>query len=88
LFNFVVVFPLKLCDVLNKAFPTPEYLTLNPSGVDISSEAVYFMKMKKTKDGVVPDKFEKIPFGKNIEINENLTNINNLNTFYYKYFKL
>lgn len=63
----------KVCEVLNKAFPTPEYLTLNPSGVDIASDAVYFMRLKKTKDGIVPDKFEKIPFGKNIEINETLT---------------
>jgi len=58
---------------LNKAFPTPEYLTLNPSGVDIASDAVYFIKFKKTNAGIVPDKFEKIPFNKNIDINETLT---------------
>jgi len=63
----------KICEVLNKAFPTPEYLTLNPSGVDIASDAVYFMRLKKTRDGIVPDQFEKIPFGKNIDINESLT---------------
>jgi Tfp pilus assembly PilM family ATPase len=62
----------KIVEVLNEAFPTPEYLTFNPSGVDIASDAIYFMKFKKTRDGVVPDVFEKIPFGKNIDINENL----------------
>jgi hypothetical protein len=39
----------KICEVLNKAFPTPEYLTLNPSGVDITSDAIYFMRLKKSK---------------------------------------
>jgi Tfp pilus assembly PilM family ATPase len=62
----------KICEVLNKAFPTPEYLTLNPSGIDIASDAVYFMKLKKNRDGIVPDQFEKISFGKNIDINETL----------------
>ena len=62
-----------LCHVLNEAFPTPEYLTLNPSGIDIASDDVYFMKLKKTKNGLLPDKYEKIPFNKNIDINETLT---------------
>jgi Tfp pilus assembly PilM family ATPase len=60
-------------DFLSSAFPTPEYLSLNPSSIDIASDAVYFMRLKKSKHGIVPDKFEKIPFGKNIEINETLT---------------
>jgi len=59
-------------DFLSSAFPTPEYLNFNPSGIDIASDAVYFMKLKKNKEGLVPDKFEKISFGKNIEINETL----------------
>jgi len=31
------------------------------------------VKFKKNKNGIVPDKFEKISFGKNIEINEKMT---------------
>ena len=63
----------KLCEALNSAFPTPEYLSLNPSGIDITSEAVYFMRLKKTKQGIVPDKFEKVSFNKTIDINDTLT---------------
>jgi Tfp pilus assembly PilM family ATPase len=55
------------------AFPTPKYLSLNPSGVDIAPDGIYFMTLKKKKTGLFPDKFEKISFGKNIEINENMS---------------
>jgi Tfp pilus assembly PilM family ATPase len=55
------------------AFPTPKYLSLNPSGVDIATDAIYFLTLKKTKHGIVPDKYEKIPFGKTIEVNENIS---------------
>ena len=50
----------KIFEVLNKAFPAPEYLTLNPSAIDIASDAIYFMRLKKTREGIVPNKFEKI----------------------------
>lgn len=63
----------KVADMFHAAFPTPEYLSLNPSGIDIASDAVYFTRLKKTKQGIVPDVFEKISFGKNIDINETLS---------------
>lgn len=63
----------KACDAFYNAFPTPEYLSLNPVGIDIASDAIYFMKLKKTKNGLLPEKYEKISFGKNIDINESLS---------------
>jgi len=59
----------KASDFLNNAFPTPDYLSLNPSGIDIAPDAIYFMRLKKNKHGVIPEKYEKVPFGKNINLN-------------------
>jgi len=55
------------------AFPTPKYLSLNPAGIDITPDGIYFMTLKKNKEGLLPDRFEKITFNKNIEINENIS---------------
>ncbi len=63
----------KACDIFHDAFPTPEYLTLDPVGIDIASDAIYFMKLKKNKDGLFPEKYDQISFGKNIDINESIS---------------
>lgn len=47
---------------LEKAFPTPLFLTLNPFGLDISSKAVRIMRFKKTKVGLIPEIYDEVLF--------------------------
>jgi Tfp pilus assembly PilM family ATPase len=50
------------------AFPLPYYLSLKPMGIDITSNAVRFVKFKKTVTGYIPILHKEIIFKKSINI--------------------
>jgi Tfp pilus assembly PilM family ATPase len=47
---------------INRAFPTPTYLSLDPVALDITPFEVRVMKLKPSKVGLVPHFFRTIPF--------------------------
>jgi Tfp pilus assembly PilM family ATPase len=52
----------KIGDRLLLAFPTPKYLSLGPAGLDITSNSIRVMKLKKTPAGFVPSLYKEVKF--------------------------
>lgn len=48
--------------LFSKYFPVPQYLTLNPVGIDISSKSVRIVKLRKTNDGFIPLLYDEVKF--------------------------
>ncbi len=46
---------------LNRAFPTPKYLSLDPVAIDITPFEIRVMKLKPAKFGLVPEFYKTIP---------------------------
>ncbi len=64
-----------------KIFPVPDFLSLNPVGIDISLRSVRAIKLKNSKFGLIPDKFKEIVLQEKCELlekKEDLKNCDNL----------
>lgn len=61
---------------LEKAFPTPRFLTLDSFGIDISSKAVRIMKLKKFKHGLVPHIYDEVIFNQSCDLLESEEDLN------------
>ncbi len=56
---------------LNRAFPTPKYLSLDPVALDITPFEIRVMKLKPAKFGLVPEFYKTIPFNGVCDLTDN-----------------
>ncbi len=66
-----------------KLFPVPNFLSLDPVGIDISLRSVRVMRLKHSKHGLVPDKYKEVILKEKCELlekKEDLQNCSELRT--------
>ena len=52
--------PSKHLASLLRLFPVPKYLTFSPVGIDISHKVIRALSLKRSKYGLVPDKYQEV----------------------------
>ena len=55
---------------ISRFFPTPRYLTFDPVAIDILPNSIRIMKLKKIKEGLVPDIYKEVKLKTPIDITE------------------
>lgn len=65
----------KARSILHTISPTPNYLTLDPVGLDISNDAVRLMHFTNEKDTRIPDIYKEVPLKEFCPLLENETDL-------------
>jgi Tfp pilus assembly PilM family ATPase len=60
-----------------KIFPVPNFLSLDPIGIDISLRSVRAIRLKHSKEGLIPDKYKEIILKEKCELLEKKEDLQN-----------
>lgn len=60
-----------------KLFPVPNFLSFDPVGIDISLHSVRALRLKHSKDGIVPDKYKEVVLKEKCELLEKKEDLKN-----------
>lgn len=63
--------------LFSKIFPVPNFLSLDPVGIDISLRSVRAIRLKQTKYGLIPDKYKEIVLKDKCELLEKKEDLEN-----------
>lgn len=55
---------------IDRMFPTPRYLNFNSVAIDISPKKIRLMKLRQTKDGLIPVFYKEVPLSKVYNLHE------------------
>lgn len=64
---------------INRAFPTPTYLSFDPVALDITPFEVRVMKLKLTKNGLVPEIYKTVSFNGVCDLTDNEITVEDTN---------